>query len=102
MAFQSDITRVWSDTALEARVAAHLGANEERFGEIDWDCLAHAFSVLSQTSSVEVARGAGGGVVYRFVVDRGGNPLAVLGSAEGGVFVAVVEVAPGGRLWGVR
>jgi len=104
LAFGRDVAQVWTTRALEDRVAAHLLANERRFGGIDWPCLRHAFSVLSETTSVEVirGRGVGGGDVYRFSVDRSGNPLARLGSASNGVFVAIVNSARDGRVALIR
>lgn len=101
LAFRTDIARIWSDKVLEDRVAAYLRANARRFGGIDWDCLEHAFTVLSRTTSVRSVRGGGvqGGDVYRFTVDRSRNPLALAAApGSGGVFTAVVRVTAAGRV----
>lgn len=72
--FEQRLLRSSSDASFETRMARHVAANVERFGEVDWRCLMHGFEVLSERTGAEVfrARGTPEGRVYRFVLDTDG------------------------------
>ncbi|MEL7106666.1 MAG: hypothetical protein AAGM21_12155 [Pseudomonadota bacterium] len=80
-----------SQPAFEDKLADHLKANLIRFGEIDFDCLTHAFEALPARTDVTAGR-TGAGIEYRFTLDRKGAFL----TRDGGVYRAAVEARRGG------
>ena len=91
LAFGRDIARANSQTTFEDRMADHLAANLSRFGEVDFDCLSHAFEALPANTDVTAGR-TPDGVEHRFTLDRKGAFLA----RDGGIYTLAVEARPGG------
>lgn len=93
LAFGRDIARANSQTTFEDRMADHLRANLTRFGEVDFDCLSHAFEALPAKTDVTSGR-TPGGVEHRFTLDRKGAFLA----RNGGIYTLAVVTRPGGLI----
>lgn len=93
LAFGRDVARSNSQATFEDRLAAHLRANLIRFGEVDFDCLSHAFEALPARTDVTAGRTADG-TEYRFTLDRQGAFLA----RDGGVYMAAVQNRRGGLI----
>ena len=75
--FEPRVLRSSSDSRFETRMARHITANAERFGEVDWRCLMHGFEVISDKTGAEVFRvgGSPSARVYRFVLDTGNSSV---------------------------
>lgn len=93
LAFGRDIVRANSQTAFEDRMADHLIANLSRFGELDFDCLSHAFEALPARTDVTSGR-TPDGVEHRFTLNREGAFLA----RDGGIYTLPVQARLGGLI----
>lgn len=91
LAFGRDVVRANSQTAFEDRMADHFRANLIRFGEVDFDCLSHAFEALPANTDVTSGR-TPDGVEHRFTLNRKGAFLA----RDGGIYTLPIEARPGG------